>query len=76
MEAKFGIGDKIKVVNYGHRPSMGTFDMSASAVGKEGLVCEVTNTQGVWQYAVEGIPEKHAWYKEDQLEMINKNPNR
>ena len=46
-------------------------DNSAFLVGKEGIISEVTNTQGLWKYSIKGIPEKAAWYNEDQLQLIN-----
>tara|TARA_R110000822_G_scaffold67329_1_gene164009 strand:+ start:2191 stop:2778 length:588 start_codon:yes stop_codon:yes gene_type:complete len=45
-------------------------DINHSIVGQEGVVCEVTNTQGRLQYAVDGIKGKHAWYDEKQLELV------
>lgn len=78
-EPKFGIGDKVKIVKYGHAARFSDksgWDMIPQIVGKEGLVSEVLLSQGEYSYSVKGIPEKHAWYYEDQLEMINRNPNR
>ena len=46
------------------------YDINPKIVGKEGVVEKATNTQGKFQYAVNGIPEKHAWYDEKQLELI------
>lgn len=87
----FVIGDKVKVVNYGHLiwahkdsvmnlsfpvvkvgGNITWMDMNISIVGKEGIVSKVSGSG----YALEGIPEKHAWYYEDQLEMVSPNPNR
>jgi hypothetical protein len=87
--AKFGIGDKVRVVGYGSkifvhptlqhrfaanpRLSEFTFDMRPELVGKEGIVSQVSMTQDIPSYAIEGIPGKHAWYDEEQLELITKN---
>ena len=49
--------------------------MSPKLVGQSGLIDNVTMTQGKPQYSINGIEEKHAWYSEDQLELISKNPN-
>jgi len=38
-------------------------------VGQEGVICQVTNTQGRLKYAVDGIKGKHAWYNGEQLEL-------
>jgi len=93
---KYGIGDKVKIVNYGHPiweskicPKQerldfpviyedGAFrylDMSPKLIGKIGIIEKVDVVQGKPQYAINGIPEKHAWYSEDQLELISKNKN-
>ena len=96
----YGIGDKVRIVNYGHPimqviqknkkdklerlpyplifedESVLWLDMSPGIVGLTGIVCEVSMTQGTPQYAIDGIPEKTAWYSESQMEMINRNPNR
>ena len=86
-EPIYGVGDKVRIVNYGH-PIMQVIpenkdgeriswiDISPEIVGREGIVCEVSMIQGTPQYAIDGIPEKHAWYSEPQMEMINRNPNR
>ena len=78
MEAKFGIGDKVKVIKSDFITGFdgNIIDLHKQIIGKVGLIQDVTLTQGWYNYSVDGIPEKHAWYKEDQLEMINKNPNR
>lgn len=46
------------------------FDMSPELVGCIGIIDEVTNTQGKYQYSINGIPGKHAWYDEKQLEIV------
>lgn len=48
---------------------MWCIDMSPELVGQEGIICEVSNTQGRLQYAVDGIKGKHAWYNRGQLEL-------
>jgi hypothetical protein len=74
---KLKVGDKVRVINYGSLlwendkyGNLTTFDMSPELIGKEGVVSKVTKTQGVTEYAVDGIPEKHAWYDRDQLERL------
>ncbi len=49
-------------------------DMSAYLVGQEGIVAQVTNTQGRPKYCIDGL-DKYAWYDEEQMELISKNPN-
>lgn len=92
-KALFGIGDKIKIVNYGSLCWMSKelgkqtsfpkikgvkdcYDSRPDLIGEIGLVSEVTLTQNQFQYAIVGVSGKSAWYSEDQMEMINKNPNR
>lgn len=70
---KFNIGDKVKIVNYGHDSSIG--DLMPELIGREAIVMDFTENQGDNKYALHGIEEKSAWYYEDQLEMINPNPN-
>jgi len=126
VESKFKIGDKVKVVKYGHlmfkskknyqeesdfyakyrvklendilrmlfgkdvpqesvegvkgksepdniyleTEDMWWIDTSPELVGQEGVVCKVALTQGRFQYAVDEIKGKHAWYDENQLELI------
>ncbi len=80
---KFVIGDKVRIINYGHHiwergewdGKIKMIDLSPDLVGKEGIVSKATLTQGIPQYAVDGL-RKHAWYNEDQLLMIQQNPNR
>lgn len=77
---KFKRGDKVKVVNHGHfiwmregedkSGKVKWFDGRSDIVGKEGVISEVGLSQNLWQYAVEGIPGKYAWYTEDQLELV------
>lgn len=74
VESKFGIGDKVRVINYGSLmwDENGSTDILPELVGKEGLIQEVYNNS----YSISGIKGKHAWYDEGQLEMVNRNPNR
>lgn len=71
-EPKFKIGDQVRVVNYGHHIRgiknglIEKIDINPEVVGKVGTVSVVSSGN---QYAVEGIPGKHAWYNEDQLEL-------
>jgi hypothetical protein len=51
-------------------------DMSPHLVGQEGIISKAEMTQRIPGYAIEGIKGKHAWYDEEQMEMVNKNPNR
>jgi hypothetical protein len=76
---KFKVGDKVKVVKYGHiihhyKSETGNWaaeDISPDIVGKEGVVREVSNSQPGWvTYALDGIPEKTAWYNQNQLELV------
>ena len=88
VKNKFEIGDKVKVVNYGHlmwtNKKSGTKvnwpiinedentiwnDMQSEIVGKYGVVKDVIETQGIVQYSLNGIPQKSAWYNEEQLEF-------
>ena len=78
---KFKIGDMVMVINYGSIfwkfDGGKTFEMDScpNLIGKVGIIVEATKTQNINQYSIEGIPEKYAWYNEEQLEMVNPNPN-
>lgn len=79
---KFDIGDKVKVVGYGslmwtnHGDGKVTYkDMRPEMVGQTGIVSIAKECQGMWNYALVKIEGKSAWYNEDQLEMVNRNPN-
>ena len=52
------------------------YDMNNDIVGKIGVVDDVTETQGNIQYSLKGIPQKSAWYNEDQLKIVSANVNR
>jgi len=94
-KAKFGIGDKVRVVKYGSWMGMGNWDKDKipypilkeegniiyvdfhpELVGKVGIIYEKDGRSPNAQYALKGIPQKVAWYDEEQLEMIAQNPNR
>jgi hypothetical protein len=91
MKSKFTIGDKVKVVKYGHPIWFNKqfkqeiefpilfeddnsiwCDINSEIVGKIGIVDGVSNNR----YSLFGIPEMAAWYNEEQLEMVNANPNK
>lgn len=83
--AKFKIGDHVHVVNYGSKiwmfkgqpqpkhkmpiisenEEIAWYDMLPEIVGKKGTVREVYHGQ----YALDGIPEKTAWYNDNQLRL-------
>ena len=74
---KLKVGDRVRVINYGallwendKYGNLITFDMNPELIGKEGVVSKVTKTQGVTEYAVDGIPQRHAWYDRGQLERL------
>src|SRR5690349_20339562 len=84
---KFRLGDKVRVVNYGHlicstKEDMPTlniisiekglvyYDMNHDLVGKIGIIDNAHQTQGIDRYSINGIPTKHAWYDNQQLELI------
>ena len=46
-------------------------DTNKNLIGKEGVIRKVSESQpGFLQYALDGIPEKTAWYNHTQLELI------
>jgi hypothetical protein len=83
MYNKFKLGDRVRVVNYGAKlltsinlskenfgeklKSPQIIDPMPYLIGKAGIIEQVSSTGG---YAIEGIPEKYAWYDEQQLELI------
>jgi len=79
---KFGIGDKVKIINYGHQiweriegtDKVNIIDIHPDLVGQIGMISKAEITQGIPEYAIEGLA-KHAWYDEGQLEMVSRNPN-
>jgi hypothetical protein len=46
------------------------YDHQPEIVGKEGIIAQVTMTQGIPSYAIDGIRQKYAWYHEGQLELV------
>ena len=52
------------------RDGFKAFDMRPELVGKVGTVDGHIETQGMHKYSVAGIPGKHAWYSEGQLEKV------
>jgi hypothetical protein len=90
-KAKFGIGDKVRIVNYGSILIETTRDAPVERfpIIKEtkywryvdyqpelvGKIGLIREASG-GQYALSGIKGKEAWYDAGQLEMINRNPNR
>ncbi len=76
MQPKFNVGDKVKIVNYGHvmwymkGESILKGDLRKDLLGKEGIVIEINDTQVPYveySYSVNGLG---AWFNEDQLELI------
>lgn len=45
-------------------------DLHPELVGQEGVIVNVTNTQGRLKYALDGVKGKHAWYDRSQLDKI------
>jgi hypothetical protein len=45
-------------------------DSNPSIVGQEGIVSQVTNTQGRLKYAISGIKGKYAWYDLEQVKLV------
>lgn len=89
----YGIGDKVKIVNYGHliwenkevypKPSTSFpiyhetenvrwLDMSPHLVGRMDLIEKVSVVQGTPKYS---LNKNGAWFAEENLELVNKNPN-
>lgn len=70
--AIFKKGDKVRVVKYGHSEYVNNvmFDAAPAIVGKTGTVDDIRNLHGQFQYAVDGIDEKYAWYTEEQLVLF------
>jgi hypothetical protein len=95
MQSKFNIGDKVRVIKYGHLSFMAKslhvsqpiiknmsdgyylVDSAPELVGRVGIVSVVGHhlQNDGYEYTLNGIPQKHAWYNEEQLELINANPN-
>ena len=76
-QTKFLLGDQVKVVNYGHwridydeNKGWSKVDTSKGIIGKVGIISEVSLIQDIAYYAIEGISGKHAWYQDNQLELV------
>lgn len=84
---KFKVGDKVRVIKYGHliwqnKPeevrlgfkvyeetdSLVWYDMRPEKIGKEGVVVNVSITQGIPKYSTDPLG---AWLDEEQLEKVN-----
>lgn len=77
---KFNPGDIVVIVNYGNRlftihqdGSKTASDSLPGIVGRQGTVTEATIKMDQPSYSVSGIPEKQAYYNEDQLQLILQN---
>ena len=89
MKPKFKIGDKVEIINYGHRfwsyeeessyakllfanieEGYKVYDALPHLVGQKGVIDAVNDVQGRPFYSIKG-PDKHAWYDENQLQLIN-----
>ena len=46
------------------------YDIMPEIIDKQGVVDKVSVTQGIVGYALNNIPEKYAWYYEDQLTLV------
>ena len=94
MKTKFEIGDKVKIINYGHlmwchkdsqlpgnykflskHDNVSLYDTAPELIGQIGIVTQCGKTQGEDRYSLSGIQGKCSWYHNDQLELVNKNPN-
>lgn len=84
MSTQFKVGDRVRIVNYGHLiwsweemklplfaqsgDGVYWYDLGSEDVGKVGVIVKATKTQEIDQYAIEGEPNKKAWYTNNQLE--------
>jgi len=50
------------------------YDTQSELVGQQAIVVKALEGQSGYQYELTGV-SKAAWYDEDQLKMINPNPN-
>ena len=84
-EAKFKVGDQVKIINYGHlmwgrykkvdgeyKHSPETWDMQPKIIGQIGVISQVKITQDTAGYVIDGIPNKSAWYEDGQLELVHR----
>lgn len=76
MQPKYKVGDNVVVIKYGHKiwhcnnGEYFTTDMCPEIVGQNGIIVKAETVQNIPHYAVDGIDGKHAWYDEDQLQLI------
>lgn len=76
MQPKYNLGERVVVVNYGHKIYQHkkgqdfSIDFSPELVGQKGIIVKVETVQNMSHYALGGIEGKHAWYNEDQIELI------
>ena len=65
---KFKIGDKVRIVNYGHLIvyEEGFIDMSPNEVGQIGIVNDISENG---KYRLSKQQGKLAWFDEKQLEL-------
>lgn len=74
------VGDKVRIINYGHNvhttikldvyENKTTFDLLPFLLGSEGVIQEIQTNDDRCFYKIEGIFDKKCWYNEDQLELI------
>jgi hypothetical protein len=73
---KFQVGDKVKIINYGHiiwymeGESILMGDLAKDLLGQTGTITDSEKINGHEKYAIHGIETKRAWFNEDQLELI------
>ena len=80
---KFKVGDHVKIINYGHQmmsivlradsekaDDPEYFDMSPELIGQTGVIIEANTDSNGDAYAIDNIPQKQAWYRNDQLELV------
>lgn len=67
---KFKIGDKVRIVNYGHLVYgvEDIIDIEKDLIGLTGIVVKTDNIQGIDCYAIQG-EVNGSWYYDDQLEL-------
>lgn len=57
-------------VYLGYEDGFHWYDILPGIVGRDGVVVDITETQGNKKYSLSGIPEKSSWYSDDQLELV------
>jgi len=76
MNTKYKVGDRVKIKNYGHKVwhnkdgQYYTQDIHPEMVGQKGVIVKAEMTQNIPSYAIDGIKGKHAWFDEEQIELI------